>query len=170
MSISDSCKQRVLAEADYRCEYCKASSRVTGMPLTMEHILPRSLGGTNDRENLAAACYRCNEFKGAKTHAIDPETGEWTPLFNPRTQEWKQHFTWFNGGIYISGLTAIGRATVIALRLNNENAVEARAIWVAGQTHTKVHISIRSDISSFIENALSKEWLVENILAHFSVA
>jgi 5-methylcytosine-specific restriction endonuclease McrA len=38
----------------------------------MEHILPRSLGGTDDRVNLAAACYRCNEFKGAKTEAVDP--------------------------------------------------------------------------------------------------
>ena len=135
MSISSSCRQQVLTEANYRCEYCKTSSRITGIPLIMEHILPRSLHGTDDRENLAASCYRCNEFKGVKTHAIDPETGEWVPLFNPRTQRWKKHFAWFNGGIDIAGLTATGRATVVALRLNNENAVEARAVWVTVNLH-----------------------------------
>ncbi|MEO1067785.1 MAG: HNH endonuclease [Cyanobacteria bacterium J06638_6] len=41
-------------------------------------------GGTDDRRNLEAACYRCNEFKGAKTEAIDPEAQKLLPLFNPR--------------------------------------------------------------------------------------
>jgi len=135
MSISNFCRHQVLSEANYRCEYCKASSQITGIPLIMEHIYPRSLGGKDDRENLAAACYRCNEFKGIKTHAIDPETGDWVALFNPRTQKWREHFRWVNGGIHIAGLTAIGRATVMALRLNNENAVEARALWITVNLH-----------------------------------
>ncbi|MGB3653904.1 MAG: HNH endonuclease [Rivularia sp. (in: cyanobacteria)] len=37
----------------------------------MEHILPKAAGGGDESENLAASCYRCNEFKGAKTHTID---------------------------------------------------------------------------------------------------
>lgn len=31
--------------------------------------------------------------------------------------------------------SSVGCATVIALRLNNENAVEARAVWVAVNLH-----------------------------------
>jgi hypothetical protein len=50
--------------------------------------------------------------------------------FNPRIQAWKQHFVWDNNGTLITGLTNIGRATVITLRLNNENIVEARTFWV----------------------------------------
>jgi 5-methylcytosine-specific restriction endonuclease McrA len=50
----------------------------------MEHILPTSLGGTDRRENLAASCYRCNEFKGAKTHGLNPETEQLEPLFHPQ--------------------------------------------------------------------------------------
>ncbi len=135
MTISEKLRQQVTAQANYRCEYCKTSSRLTGTPLVMEHILPRSLGGTDDRENLAASCYRCNEFKGVKTHAVDPETGQLVALFNPRTQIWTEHFTWVNGGTHIAGITPTGRATVMALRLNNENVVEARAIWVESGWH-----------------------------------
>lgn len=96
----------------------------------MEHILPRSQGGSDDCSNLAASCYRCNEFKGAKTAAVDPETGQLVPLFNPRMQTWSDQFTWVNGGTHIIGRTTTGRATVVALRLNNENVVEARSIWI----------------------------------------
>jgi 5-methylcytosine-specific restriction endonuclease McrA len=115
VTISAQLRQQIIAAADYRCEYCKSSSRLTGTPLVMEHILPRSLGGTDDQENLAASCYRCNEFKGAKTHAIDPDTDQLVELFNPRMQIWTEHFVWENNGTLISGLTKIGRATVIAL-------------------------------------------------------
>ena len=105
------------------------------MPLVMDHILPRSAGGDDERDNLAASCYRCNEFKGARTHAIDPATGELVSLFNPRVQVWREHFSWANGGTHIVGLTPIGRATVVALRLNNEYVVEARTLWIAQDWH-----------------------------------
>jgi 5-methylcytosine-specific restriction endonuclease McrA len=135
MSISDSTRQLVIQAANYRCEYCKTSARLTGMPLIMEHILPRSLGGTDDRHNLAASCYRCNEFKGAKTEALDPETQQLVPLYNPRHQDWFAHFSWGNGGTHIIGITPIAKATVIALRLNNDNIVAARSIWLEFAWH-----------------------------------
>jgi hypothetical protein len=134
-SIQESLRQQVFAEADHRCEYCRTSRRLIGMPLVIDHIIPQSIGGSDERENLAAACYRCNQFKGAKTYAPDPATGELTPLFNPRTQSWFDHFAWANGGTHIVGLTPSGRATVVALRLNNEYVVEGRALWVARDWH-----------------------------------
>ena len=94
----------------------------------MEHILPRSQGGSDDGSNLAASCYRCNAFKGVKTAAIDPGTGQLVPLFNPCTQVWRDHFAWVNGGTHVIGITPTSRAMVIALRLNNENVVEARSL------------------------------------------
>lgn len=101
----------------------------------MEHILPRSQGGRNDRSNLAASCYRYNEFKGVKTDATDPETGQLVPLFNPRTQAWRDHFAWVNSGIHVIEVTSPGRAIVIALWLNNENVVEARSLWIEFSWH-----------------------------------
>jgi hypothetical protein len=77
----------------------------------MDHILPTALGGSNDSDNLAAACYRCNEYKGVRTVARDPETQQIVPIFNPRGQNWDEHLTWGNGGTHIIGLTAIGRAS-----------------------------------------------------------
>lgn len=94
----------------------------------MEHILPRSQGGSDDGSNLAASCYRRNEFKGVKTAAIESGTGQLVPLFNPCTQVWRSHFAWVNGGTHVIEITPTGRATVIAFRFNNENVVEARAV------------------------------------------
>lgn len=86
MTISEALRRQIIEEAGHRCEYCKTSSRLIGMPLIMEHVFPKSLGGQDDLSNLAASCYRCNEFKGARTDARDPETGQLVPLFNPRMQ------------------------------------------------------------------------------------
>lgn len=133
--ISKLVREQVAARAGYRCEYCRTFSRLTGMPLVMDHILPKSAGGSDDPDNLAASCYRCNEFKGARTHTTDPANRELVPLFNPRKQVWREHFSWANGGTHIVGLTAIGRATVVALRLNNEYVVEARTLWIAQDWH-----------------------------------
>ena len=63
------------------------------MPLVVDHIVPTSLAGQNKLNNLAAACYRCNEFKGARTSGLDPLQGEEATLFDPRTQIWSEHVT-----------------------------------------------------------------------------
>jgi hypothetical protein len=56
-------------------------------------------------------------------------------LFNPRQNVWKEHFRWGPDGTPILGLTPTGRATVGALRLNNEVAVEVRRNWVLAGWH-----------------------------------
>jgi hypothetical protein len=71
-------------------------------------------------DNLCCACRSCNEFKGKAITAHDPLTGEVVPLFHPRSQMWSDHFAWNAPATHLIGLTAIGRATVVALNMNNE--------------------------------------------------
>jgi 5-methylcytosine-specific restriction endonuclease McrA len=134
-TLPESLRQQVFARAQHRCEYCLTSRRVIGMPLVIDHITPKALGGSDDPGNLCAACYRCNEHKGVKTHDLDPVSGEFVPLFHPRHHSWGDHLSWANGGTHIVGLTPTGRATVLALRLNNDYVVEARVLWIARQWH-----------------------------------
>jgi hypothetical protein len=101
----------------------------------VEHIVPLALGGTSDDSNLWLACAWCNSFKGTKVSGVEPVTGVEFPLFNPRTQQWSEHFRWSDDGSEIVGLTAVGRATVMALRLNNEYLVVSRRQWVAAGWH-----------------------------------
>ncbi len=105
------------------------------MPLVLDHLVPRTAGGRTQRENLWLACYRCNEFKGARTGGADPATGEYAPLFNPRRDAWREHFVWVDGGRRVAGLTASGRVTVRLLRLNNSHIVRARRSWVQAGWH-----------------------------------
>jgi hypothetical protein len=128
-------RRRLLAESDGRCAYCRSSAIITGMPLEIEHIIPRAQGGKTTFGNLRLACHRCNEFKGDRTEASDPLTQEIVALFNPRAQLWHEHFAWSRDGLEIIGLTACGRATALTLRLNNEEILAARHIWVAVGLH-----------------------------------
>jgi hypothetical protein len=62
-------------------------------------------------------------------------TGEIVPLFNPRQQRWSEHFAWSADGTQITGLTIIGRATVVALQMNNATIIPARRRWAAAGWH-----------------------------------
>ena len=133
--ISSELRQLIAREARHRCGYCLTAQRIIGRPMVIDHLLPESRGGPTDRENLWLACRRCNEFKGAQTHAVDPLTGKTVPLFNPREQSWTVHFTWSEDGTEIIGLTATGRATVVTLRLNNDEIIAARSLWAQAGWH-----------------------------------
>lgn len=128
-------RQQVAVEARHRCGYCLTTTAIIGRPMVIDHLFPEAKGGETARENLWLACRRCNEFKGTRTQATDPLTDAETPLFNPRWQSWSVHFAWDEGGTQIVGLTAVGRATVIALRLNNPDIVGARTLWVQAGWH-----------------------------------
>ena len=53
----------VLGRDGHTCVYCG----VTGVPLQLDHVIPRSRGGADTPDNLVACCRPCNTSKGAKT-------------------------------------------------------------------------------------------------------
>jgi hypothetical protein len=122
---------RLLEADDHRCAYCHTTEANTGQPMTVDHIHPQAQGGETTFENLCFACRRCNEFKGSAISAQDPLTGETVPLFHPRQQVWADHFRWDESGTQLTGLTAVGRATIVALNMNNAAIVYARQRWVS---------------------------------------
>lgn len=120
---------------DHRCAYCQTTQANSGQPMVVDHILPETQGGDTAFHNLCFACRRCNEYKGAQTAAIDPLTGEMTPIFHPRHDRWQEHFAWDESTILLVGLTQNGRATIIALNINNPVIVAARRRWASVGWH-----------------------------------
>lgn len=128
-------RQRLAQKTKSRCGYCLTQEAVSGVHLTLEHIIPQSEGGQTEESNLWLSCRLCNENKGVLTEHPDLESGSVVSLFNPSTQKWSEHFAWNEAGTHIIGRTPIGRATVDALNLNNEFRVRSRAIWVEAGWH-----------------------------------
>ncbi len=58
-------REYVLQKWQRRCSYCGAS----GLPLQLEHIVPKARGGSDRVTNLALACEACNTRKGKQTAA-----------------------------------------------------------------------------------------------------
>ncbi len=135
MAISDEIRDRVRAQAGDRCGYCRSLQKYVLGILEIDHLIPTAKGGTDDEDNLWLACRLCNSYKGTQTHGRDPVTGRRIRLFNPRHQKWSRHFTWSEDSTQIIGKTICGRATVIALQLNNIIAVMVRREWVVAGWH-----------------------------------
>lgn len=135
MTVSRRLREQVRQQAGDRCGYCLSHQKYVLGWLEIDHLVPQALGGTDDEDNLWLACRLCNSFKGKQTSAIDPSNGEMVLLFNPRTQNWHDHFKWDTSGTLIIGTTPIGRATVVALQLNNPLVVVVRQEWVTAGWH-----------------------------------
>ncbi|MGI0494450.1 HNH endonuclease [Alkalinema pantanalense CENA528] len=141
MAINDAAKKIVRQRANYLCEYCHSPERLSANRFTVDHVRPRSLGGSDEIDNLALACRRCNERRYNFVAGIDPETQEIVPIFNPRQQYWGDHFVWTENGTVIQGVTPTGRATCIRLDLNDtrystEDSIRGtRQLW----TRTRLH-------------------------------
>ncbi len=120
------------------CEYCRCPKRFVPQSFTVEHIIPISRGGKTVLRNLAWACMACNNHKYNKVEAIDPQTGRKVRLFNPRRHPWPDHFAWTEDAMRIIGLTATGRATVKALRLNGEELINLRGVLLSQGLHPPV--------------------------------
>jgi HNH endonuclease len=140
MSINEAIRQAVRERAQYLCEYCHSSEEVSAAQFAVDHILPRSLGGSHRLDNLALARQRCNSYRYNFTTALDPQTQTLVPLFHPRTQRWAEHFVWTADGLSIVGTTPTGRTTCNRLDMNdarhNDGAiVRARRLWLQGGWH-----------------------------------
>ncbi|MGK7890212.1 MAG: HNH endonuclease [Leptolyngbyaceae cyanobacterium] len=141
MSISEEIKQLVRERANYLCEYCHSPERLSASRFTVDHLMPKSLGGSDELENLALACRRCNERRYNFVAGVDPETQAVVPLFNPRQQQWNEHFAWGDQGVVIKGTTSMGRATCNRLDLNDERYPEndsiraTRRFWTSTGLH-----------------------------------
>jgi hypothetical protein len=65
VAISKRLRYEILRRDNHACRYCGATSPDTN--LTIDHVLPVTLGGTDDPSNLVAACTDCNAGKSAAT-------------------------------------------------------------------------------------------------------
>lgn len=128
-------QKKVRERAKELCEYCHTSERWQYVRFTIDHVLSPFVGGSDDPENLALACFHCNRRKSARVSWIDPVSQQEVFLFNPRTEAWNEHFMWSKDGKTILPLTPTGRATVNLLEFNRPRILEIREADVAVKRH-----------------------------------
>jgi 5-methylcytosine-specific restriction endonuclease McrA len=71
-------RRNLFARDHTRCQYC--GRRFPASELSIDHLIPRSKGGTTCWENVVCACTRCNVKKGGRT----PEQAHMTLVATPR--------------------------------------------------------------------------------------
>ncbi|MDA0810096.1 MAG: HNH endonuclease [Planctomycetota bacterium] len=117
-------ESQVRLRADNRCEYCRMHQSLQGATFHIEHVIPKSRGGETTLSNLAWACPGCNLRKSDRTEATDPRSGEVVPLFNPRNDDWADHFEWH--GHELIARSSVAQVTIAALNLNHSRRLRIR--------------------------------------------
>jgi hypothetical protein len=122
----------VVARAEAICEYCLIAEEDTFYGCEADHIISEKHGGGTDAGNLAYACVFCNQAKGSDVGSIHWETNSFVRLFNPRTDDWADHFKLVASRI--EGRTPIGVVTARLLAFNSgERVLERKTLQDIGR-------------------------------------
>jgi 5-methylcytosine-specific restriction endonuclease McrA len=124
--ISENLRRQVADRALHRCEYCHIREDDTFLGFQIDHIISLKHGGPTELENLAWACFACNNSKGSNVGTVLLPDKRFTRLFNPREDIWSEHFETENAVIY-SG-SDIGQATIKVLKLNDIDRIIERQV------------------------------------------
>jgi HNH endonuclease len=117
----------VWERARERCEYCGCAQSWYLTPFQIDHIIARKHAGPTVESNLALSCFHCNLHKGSDIASLD--SGVLTRLFNPRIDDWREHFTLESSG-KITSLSPIGSVTVFLLKLNDAEPLRLRQVML----------------------------------------
>lgn len=125
--------EQLFKVADSRCDYCR-----TPQPYALE-LIPSEMTPPTDEtvtfEKVHLLCFYCNKFIQNHAKAFDPVTLTQVALFNPRKDKWYEHFTWSTDYQQIVGLTPVGRATSLLLRLHDPYHMQLRQIGLKEGWH-----------------------------------
>lgn len=90
-------RKNILLWNNYTCQYCGLKD---GKSMTVDHVIPKSLGGNSSWENLVCACKTCNARKRSRSpREADmklihkprrPKLIPWRPFRREVPKEWLQ--------------------------------------------------------------------------------
>jgi len=91
--------------ANTPCSYCAALQAQTGRAHTVDHVVPVAAGGSDRPENLAVACYRCNQAKGSRVFADHEAARSWlhAAYWRSNRARWIEHRAIAFGGVPPNG-------------------------------------------------------------------
>lgn len=127
--IPEPLRLSIVEQFQSRCAYCQTQQSISGVRLTVDHIVPESLGGKTEADNLCLACWDCNLYKAARIALFDDISQRAIRFFHPQKQCWVDHFSWSIDGSLVIEKTAIGRVTISALRMNRAELTVSRKLW-----------------------------------------
>jgi len=128
--IPEALRILVAQRAGFRCEYCRLPQQIAGFSFEIDHIISLKHSGITHADNLAYSCPICNGNKGSDLGSILPDRPrEIIRFFNPRTDNWFDHFEVQNG--LIMAKTEIADVTIKIFDFNREQDVIYRQKLIA---------------------------------------
>jgi hypothetical protein len=137
-------REYVLDKWQRKCAYCDAHE----VPLELEHIVPRSRGGSNRASNLTLACHACNQRKGQQTAAEfgfpDVQAQARTPLRDAA------HVSFLKSKV-VHDLQAIFGESQVRLTYGYETKYKRNQVLHLPKSHTNDAVAIACELGEVVK-------------------
>ncbi|TDE11958.1 HNH endonuclease [Dyadobacter psychrotolerans] len=128
--VTEFMRKQVAEAAGFQCEYCLIHEKDAYFGCEIDHVVSIKHGGSSVLQNLAYSCMICNLYKGSDLGSIT-ETGKLIRFYNPRIDNWNEHF--LIQGNAIIPVNEIGKVTARIFRFNEiERRMERDALQEIG--------------------------------------
>ena len=107
------------------CGYCGITEISSGGLLTVDHYHPRSIGGSDDLDNLIYACFNCNQYKHVFWPIVERVARQHRILL-PLFDDFSLHFQLNEQSGILEPITSTGRFHITLLHLNRPQLVKHR--------------------------------------------
>jgi CRISPR-associated endonuclease Csn1 len=127
ISRNDIRRYQLVSMQNGKCLYC--GDTIAFSTCEVDHIVPRRHGGSSQRDNLIAACKRCNGAKGSKPFAAWAETTTYASLEGARTRLKEWQCPSGRGGMSKVSFTSLKRRVSVRLsRKSHDEAIDERSL------------------------------------------
>lgn len=147
MAVSTRLRHEVMRRDGHACKYCGATA--PDVKLTIDHVVPTTLGGSDDPSNLVTACAACNAGKSAT-----PPDATLVAAVDERAVQWSQAMQ-----------IAVARRTAefMVQRGRTERFDAAWKRWSNGDREMPRHPDWRTSVAAFLAGGLTDEFLEDAV-------
>ena len=140
-------RKNILRRDGNRCQYCGRGD----LPLTIDHVIPRTRGGDETWENLVCACMKCNNKKGDHTpgrggHKTSFEASQAEPCnFHQALRRKSRREVEAVPFYEVEIFRKLGAQCLIKKLFSAGCALQVNCISVTGQAHSKIGSLLQND-------------------------
>ncbi|MCB0108495.1 MAG: HNH endonuclease [Caldilineaceae bacterium] len=140
----------------FACGYCGTTETTSGGEMTVDHYMPRAVGGDDELDNLVYACWKCNQYKHDFWPSQD-DIAHQRRILHPLLDDLAVHLHKNEQTGQLEALSETGHFHITTLRLNRPQLIRHRLSQQLQKMLQEKHLLLEAQIAELQRTVIAQE-------------